>query len=195
MSAFSTILHSMSKSEHKALLKKLFIISMNRTKNNINPVGDHDLSNDIVSQTLIKGLEKQDQFSGDNICKWLVTILKTTHIDITRKGTFQVQETYTDFNNKIKDEPKKTRIKREHRVLDDIAEPSLEGDQMMSLYERDASECLGRLSTLENDIIRFRQQDYDYNQISLDLEITSANARVTLLRAKEKYMECMEGTA
>ena len=80
MSAFSKILHSMSKSDHEALLKKLFYIAKNRTQ------GDEDEAKDLVSQTLERGLIKQEQFSGDNIDKWLVKLLKNIHLDNLKEG-------------------------------------------------------------------------------------------------------------
>jgi DNA-directed RNA polymerase specialized sigma24 family protein len=89
----------------------------------------------------------------------------------------------------------KQKIKVVQRETEKTPELELHGNQILALVERDSSRCLGRLTELENDIIALRQQDYDYNQISIDLEITSANARVMFLRAKEKYIECMERAA
>lgn len=216
MSAFSNILNSMSKLEHKALLKKLFSIAMNRTQ------GDEDEAKDLVSQTLERGLIKQEQFTGTNIDKWLVKILKNIHLDNLKQGMVlerskeerkiikkKLEAIETDLNlaednndlnqiKKLKKDKKELEIKVNQRIkavereTEKTPEFENHGNQIAALVERDSSRCLGRLSELENDIIALRQQGYDYNQISLDLEITSANARVLLLRAKEKYIECME---
>jgi DNA-directed RNA polymerase specialized sigma24 family protein len=219
MSAFSKILNSMSKSEHMALLKKLFYIAMNRTQR------DEDEAKDLVSQTLERGLIKQEQFSGDNIDKWLVKLLKNIHLDNLKKGMVlarskeeqkiiknKLEVIKTELNlalddndlnqiKKLKEDKKelelkvKQKIKVVQRETEKTPELELHGNQILALVERDSSRCLGRLTELENDIIALRQQDYDYNQISIDLEITSANARVMFLRAKEKYIECMERAA
>ena len=219
MSVFSTILNSMSDSEHQALIKKLFYIAINRTH------GDEDQAKDLVSQTLERGLIKQEQFSGDNIDKWLVKLLKNIHLDNLKEGKklerskeerkiikkkLEVIETELnlagdskDLNQikKLKEDKKEleTKVQQKIKVMEreteKTSELELPGNQISALVERDSSRCLGRLSELENDIIALRQQDYDYIEISLELEITSVNARVILLRAKEKYINCMEGAA
>jgi len=209
----------------KELLKKLTRIAMNRTKNHFTPMGDHDMANDIVSRTLEKALEKQHQFSGDKIDAWLVDILKKTHLDIIKKGMIKERSKEErkifkkrladveielilaeDKNNikeieKLKEEKKelerkeKKKVKGVQRETENTPESGLQGEEITALLERDSSKCLGELSNAENDILALRQLDYDFNEISLDLGITSVNARVINLRAKEKYINCMEGRA
>ena len=53
---------------------KLTNIAMSKTFNEFD-------SDDLVQQTYLKALEKQDQFKGGLIDKWVVTILKNLHID------------------------------------------------------------------------------------------------------------------
>ena len=72
MSNFESMLFSDS------LKMKMINLAMSKTFNKFD-------AEDLVQQTYLKALERQDQFKGDNIDPWVITILKNLFIDSTRK--------------------------------------------------------------------------------------------------------------
>ncbi len=175
MSTFEKMLYS------EKLNIKLFNIAMSKTFN-------VDDSEDLVQETYLKALERQDQFSGSNIDPWVITILKNLFIDTKRKGTFSVKEVSRDFNNKKIEEIKK--VKRVNNYGDNVPEAKIIDDTDQILVERDKDRCLEKLSDKEREIIALKQSS-SYSDISIDLDIKQGTIRQILSRAKEKFMKCM----
>jgi RNA polymerase sigma factor (sigma-70 family) len=144
-----------------SLRKKMMNIAMSKTNYNI------DDSEDLIQKTYLKAFEKQDQFRGDLVDPWVITILKNTFIDgVRKKGPITVSNP------------------------DDMPEPSTPGYDEDILLERDRDMCLGQLSDDEREIIDLHQVN-SYIEISKDLNIEPGTLRQRLLRAKEKFMQCM----
>ena len=189
MSQFTKLLASLEKDGQKKMLGKLMAIAFVKTK-------DEFESENLVQETLLKALEKQDQFSGEkeeNLYQWLSVIMRNTHTDSWRRGTFVDEETSdcSDVDNK---KTKKTkRVKREINVIEQVPERGMIDDTSTLLVRRDAARCLAKLSDIQNEIISLRQNDNSFDEISQDLGITSGNARLIYLRAKDKYIYCMNG--
>jgi RNA polymerase sigma-70 factor, ECF subfamily len=152
MSNFESMLFSDS------LKTKMINLAMSKTFNKFD-------AEDLVQQTYLKALERQDQFRGDNIDPWVITILKNLFIDSTRK-------------------------KKEDLLGDDIPELASNDDSNSVLLERDKDKCLKGLSEREREIIALKQT-HSYDEIANDLNIKSGTLRQTLSRAKEKFMRCM----
>ncbi len=138
---------------------KLMNIAMSRTFNRFD-------AEDLVQTTYLKAIEKQDQFSGEKIDPWIVTILKNTFIDSTRK-------------------------KKPDLPGDDLPELTEDGDQENTLLERDRDMCFEKLDEVERDVIAMKQT-MSYKEIADFLQIKASSVRVKLLRAKEKFMICMD---
>jgi RNA polymerase sigma-70 factor (ECF subfamily) len=152
MSNFESMLFSDS------LKMKMINLAMSKTFNKFD-------AEDLVQQTYLKALERQDQFRGDNIDPWVITILKNLFIDSTRK-------------------------KKEDLLGDDIPELSVSDESDTVLLERDKAKCLKGLSEKERDIISLKQTS-SYQEISEDLGIKSGTLRQIFSRAQEKFMLCM----
>ena len=152
MSNFESMLFSDS------LKMKMINLAMSKTFNKFD-------AEDLVQQTYLKALERQDQFKGDNIDPWVITILKNLFIDSTRK-------------------------KREDLLGDNTPE-LYSGDESSSvLLERDKDKCLKGLSEKEREIIALKQIN-SYDEIEEDLDIKTGTLRQIYSRAKEKFMRCM----
>jgi RNA polymerase sigma-70 factor (ECF subfamily) len=141
-----------------SLKMKMINLAMSKTFNKFD-------AEDLVQQTYLKALERQDQFRGDNIDPWVITILKNLFIDSTRK-------------------------KKEDLLGDDIPELSVSDESDTVLLERDKAKCLKGLSEKERDIISLKQTS-SYQEISEDLGIKSGTLRQIFSRAQEKFMLCM----
>ena len=152
MSNFESMLFSDS------LKMKMINLAMSKTFNKFD-------AEDLVQQSYLKALERQDQFKGDNIDPWVITILKNLFIDSTRK-------------------------KREDLLGDDTPELSVSDESDTVLLERDKAKCLKGLSEKERDIISLKQTS-SYQEISEDLGIKSGTLRQIFSRAQEKFMLCM----
>ena len=152
MSNFESMLFSDS------LKMKMINLAMSKTFNKFD-------AEDLIQQTYLKALERQDQFKGNNIDPWVITILKNLFIDSTRK-------------------------KKEDLLGDDIPELSTSDDSSSVLLERDKDRCLQGLSEKEREIIALKQTN-SYDEIAEDLSIKTGTLRQMLSRAKEKFMRCM----
>ena len=152
MSNFESMLFS------ESLKMKMINLAMSKTFNK-------DDAEDLIQQTYLKALERQNQFKGNNIDPWVITILKNLFIDSTRK-------------------------KKEYLMGDDTPELSINDESSSILLERDKDKCLKGLSEKEREIIALKQTD-SYDEIAIDLEIKAGTLRQILSRAKEKFMRCM----
>ena len=152
MSTFENMLFSDS------LKTKMINIAMSKTFNTFD-------AEDLVQQTYLKALEKQDQFSGEVIDPWVITILKNLFIDNTRK-------------------------KKEELYGDDIPEIAIEDESTETLIERDKEKCLKQLSMKEREIIAL-MQTFSYEEISKSLLIKTGTIRQIKFRAQEKFTKCM----
>jgi RNA polymerase sigma-70 factor (ECF subfamily) len=141
-----------------SLKMKMINLAMSKTFNKFD-------AEDLVQQTYLKALERQDQFKGDNIDPWVITILKNLFIDSTRK-------------------------KREDLLGDDTPDISTGDESSSVLLERDKDKCLKGLSEKEREIISLKQTD-SYDEIAEDLDIKAGTLRQIFSRAKEKFMRCM----
>ena len=137
---------------------KMINLAMSKTFNKFD-------AEDLVQQTYLKALERQDQFKGNKIDPWVITILKNLFIDSTRK-------------------------KKEDLLGDDTPELSVSDESDTVLLERDKAKCLKGLSEKERDIISLKQTS-SYQEISEDLGIKSGTLRQIFSRAQEKFMLCM----
>ena len=152
MSNFESMLFSDS------LKMKMINLAMSKTFNKFD-------AEDLVQQSYLKALERQDQFKGDNIDPWVITILKNLFIDSTRK-------------------------KREDLLGDDTPELSANDESSSVLLERDKDKCLKGLSDKEREIIALKQTN-GYDEIADTLDMKAGTIRQIMFRAKEKFMRCM----
>ena len=152
MSNFESMLFSDS------LKMKMINLAMSKTFNEFD-------AEDLIQQTYLKAIERQDQFQGNNIDPWVITILKNLFIDSTRK-------------------------KKEDLLGDDTPELSADDDSSSALIERDKDRCLQGLSEKEREIIALKQTN-SYDEIAEDIGIKTGTLRQMFSRAKEKFMQCM----
>ena len=152
MSDFESMLFAHS------LKLKLINLAMAKTFNKFD-------AEDLVQQTYLKALERQDQFRGEKLDPWVITILKNLFIDTTRK-------------------------KKEQLLGDDLPELHSLDEAELSLIERDKDKCLRKLSDKERELIALKQNN-SYKEICEDLDIKEGTLRQAFARAKEKFMICM----
>ena len=124
---------------------------------------------DLIQNTYLKAIERKDQFGGDNIDPWVITILCNSFIDSTRKKT---EELMGDD------------------LPDLVSNEDSESSMIESELEQERDACMKTLSNEERDVIALHQTS-SYDEISKMLSIKSGTLRQMLRRAKEKFMQCM----
>jgi len=175
------------------LRKKLLNMAKAKTINDRQPF---DAAKDLLHDTYLKAIERQDQFSGEIIDPWVVRILQNTFIDSTRKGKFSVEVISRDSEDNPKRDSsnnpimEKKRVKAELLLGDDAPEASTKDPSHNAMAERDLAECMKELNEIERDVVAM-QQTMSYKEIAVVLDIKAASLRVKLCRAKEKLMICM----
>lgn len=153
-------------------------------------VNDHEIAQDIVSETFLAGLRSKDNFKGNAKERtWLVAILKHKIIDHYRhksslKGSAEMQ---VDWNNEDQQGDW-----LEERVQDGI-NPNI--TDLIENQELGSAilECLGTLDEKHAEIFRLRtMENYETEAICNEYDITPSNLWVIIHRARKAMMDCLK---
>ena len=166
-----------SKDKREDLTQKVFLRCMAITRN-------REEARDLAQETIMKGLERINQFDGRHLNAWLGMIAKNTYIDKTRKKTY----TYTDKITK-----KQEKIAREN-LPGDLPELSQESHEEGILIGIDLEACIEKLEDEERENIALLPVSSN-DEMAEELEISSSNLRVKVFRVRNKLAECLEMAA
>ena len=139
---------------------RAFAVSKTRNK---------DDADDLVQETLLKAIEKEDQFEvGTNMVAWLVTILRNTYYDRVRSHavsrTDSIEEMEAGF---------------------DIETP---GVQVTTVEISELNDYIDGLPETEQEMIRMTAEEMSSQQIADALNMSVVNTRTRLCRLrKEMY--------
>lgn len=163
-----------SRDKREDLTQKVFLRCMAITRN-------REEARDLAQETILKGLERIDQFDGKHLNAWLGMIARNTYIDKKRKKTY----TYTDKITK-----KQEKIDRES-LTGDLPELSQESHEEGVLIRMELERCMKKLSEEDREIIALLPVSTN-EEMAEELEISSNNMRVKISRARNKLAECLE---
>lgn len=153
-------------------------------------VNDHEIAQDLISETFFAGLKSKDNFKGEASERtWLIAILKRKIIDHYRKinsnkGKAEVRINYNDSENegdwleeKVSDPYSKN------------AQDSLENEELgMAIFG-----CLDGLPEKQATIFRMKTVDgIDTEAICNEFNITASNLWVIIHRARKAMADCLE---
>lgn len=153
-------------------------------------VNDHEIAQDIVSETFLAALRSKDNFKGNAKERtWLVAILKHKIIDHYRrknslKGSAEIQVDWHDENQEGD--------WLEERVQDGT-NPTI--DELIENQELGSAilECLDTLDEKHAEIFRLRTiENYETEAICNEYDITPSNLWVIVHRARKAMMDCLE---
>lgn len=153
-------------------------------------VNDHEVAQDIVSETFLAALRSKDNFQGKSAERtWLVAILKHKIIDYYRrknsiKGSAEVRVDWYD------EEQEGDWL--EQRVED---ERNLNIGETIENQELGAAilECLDTLDEKHAEIFRLRTiENYETEAICNEFDITPSNLWVIVHRARTAMVKCLE---
>lgn len=155
---------NLSESDFRDLCLKLIRIAMTKTLNKFD-------AEDLVQTTILKALKNKESFSNSNnssLDAWMITILKNSFIDSTRK-------------------------KKEQLLGEDIPEVEIQGEQGLSDSERMLSMCIEKLSQTDKEIISMVKVGESYSFIAEVLNTTAGNIKKRVCLARKDLSLCLEG--
>ena len=153
-------------------------------------LNDHEVAQDIISDTFLAGLKSKDNFKGEATERtWLISILKRKIIDHYRKinsnkGKAEVRINYNDTDNE-----------------GDWLEEQVEDFSEMNAQESMENEelglailgCLESINEKQAEIFKLKTIDgVDTETICNEYNITPSNLWVIIHRARKALADCLE---
>lgn len=155
-------------------------------------VNDHEVSQDLISETFLAGLKSKKNFKGEASERtWLISILKRKIIDHYRKknskkGQAEVHIAYND-----EDAEGEWLEERVSDPYDKTAEDKMENEELGLAILK----CLDGLSDKHATIFKMKTIDnFDTEVICNEFNITPSNLWVIIHRARKGLMECLDNT-
>lgn len=153
-------------------------------------VSDHEIAQDLVSETFLAGLKSAANFKGEASERtWLISILKRKIIDHYRKinsnkGKAEVRMQYSD-----EDSEGDWLEERVSDPFDKTAEDKMENTELgMTIHD-----CLDKLNPKQAAIFKMKTIDnFDTEAICNEYNITSSNLWVIIHRARTAMANCLE---
>ena len=157
----------------------------------ITRVNNHEIAQDLISETFMAGLKSMKNFKGEASERtWLISILKRKIIDHYRKinsnkGKAEVRINFSNSEDSEGDW-------LEERVSDPFdgnAEAAMENTELGSAIQN----CLSKLPAKQANIFEMKTiLNYDTETICNELNITASNLWVIIHRARTAMASCLE---
>ena len=138
---------------------------------------DIDIAQDLIQETYARIIEKKSNFDGDDPLPWAITIMRNYFYDTHRK-----KKEYQLDDEKSQD------ISTGKTLEDSHLAHEKEGKVKARMHF-----CLKKLTNNDREIIALKQQDFSYQHIAEVLDMSQANARVRMTRARDMLRICLEG--
>jgi len=157
----------------------------------ISRLNDHDLAKDIVQDTFLSALKSMKNFKGEATERtWLVSILKHKIIDQYRKSNSKKGKAEVRMSFYEEGENKGKWI--EEKAPSDwgnFGEKDIENSELKEILNR----CIERLPKNQRMVFLLKTvKNYQTEEISNELQLTSSNIWVIIHRARIALRECME---
>ncbi len=153
-------------------------------------VNNHEVAQDLISETFLAGLKSQKNFKGEASERtWLISILKRKIIDHYRKinstkGKAEVRMSYTD-----EDAEGSWIEERVSDPFDKTAEDTMENEELgLAILN-----CLDGLNERQATIFKMKTIDgFDTEAICNEFDITPSNLWVIIHRARNAMADCLQ---
>jgi RNA polymerase sigma-70 factor (ECF subfamily) len=153
-------------------------------------VNDHEVAQDLISETFLAGLKSQNNFKGEASERtWLISILKRKIIDHyrkinSRKGKAEVRMNYND-----EDAEGDWLEERVSDPFDKTAEDKMVNEELgLAILN-----CLDGLNEKQATIFKMKTiEGFDTEAICNEFNITPSNLWVIIHRARKAMADCLE---
>ncbi len=153
-------------------------------------VNDHEIAQDLISETFLAGLKSKANFKGEASERtWLISILKRKIIDHYRKinsnkGKAEIRVNYSDEDSE--GDWLEERVKD---PFDKTAEDNLENEELgLAILN-----CMENLDERQSKIFKMKTiENFDTEAICNEFDITPSNLWVIIHRARRSMAMCLE---
>jgi RNA polymerase sigma-70 factor (TIGR02943 family) len=153
-------------------------------------VNDHEVAQDLISETFLAGLKSKDNFKGEASERtWLISILKRKIIDHYRKSNSKKGKSEVRMTYKDEDSDGEWLEERVSDPFDKTAEDTLVNEELgLAILN-----CLENLNEKQASIFRMKTIDgFDTEAICNEFNITPSNLWVIIHRARKSMADCLE---
>lgn len=155
---------------------------------------DANTVDDIVQETILTAIEKQDGFKNNSSLKtWLFVILRNKTIDALRRGKREV--TISDLSDN--DDDLEESLFNQQGSWNQEAKPTSWGNPEASLEQSEFwvvfNACLHHLPEQTSRVFMMRELlEFEVDDICKELNLSTSNCWVTLHRARAKLRLCLD---
>lgn len=153
-------------------------------------VNDHEVAQDLISETFFAGLKSAANFKGEASERtWLTSILKRKIIDHYRKSNSKKGKAEVRMNYTSEDNDGDWLEERVSDPFDKTAEDTMENSELgEAIYN-----CLDGINAKQAAIFKMKTIDnFDTEAICNEFDITASNLWVIIHRARTAMAECLE---
>ena len=153
-------------------------------------VNDHEIAQDLISETFLAGLKSKDNFKGDASERtWLISILKRKIIDHYRRINSNKGKAEIRVNYSGEDSEGDWLEERVKDPFDKTAEDSLENEELgLAIFN-----CLGKLDDRQAQIFKRKTiENFDTEAICNEFNITPSNLWVIIHRVRRSLAMCLQ---
>jgi RNA polymerase sigma factor, sigma-70 family len=153
-------------------------------------VNDHEIAQDLISETFLAGLKSQKNFKGEASERtWLISILKRKIIDHYRKINSRKGKAEVRMNYNSEDAEGDWLEERVSDPFDKTAEDTMVNEELgLAILN-----CLEGLNEKQAAIFKMKTIDgFDTEAICNEFHITPSNLWVIIHRARKAMADCLE---
>lgn len=155
-------------------------------------VNDHEVAQDLISETFLAGLKSGPNFKGEASERtWLISILKRKIIDHYRKKNSKKGKAEVHIDYQDEDSEGEWLEERVSDPFDRTAEEIMENEELGAAIMK----CLGTLNDKQATIFKMKTIDnFDTEAICNEFDITPSNLWVIIHRARTAMAKCLENS-
>ncbi|RDK84272.1 sigma-70 family RNA polymerase sigma factor [Marinirhabdus gelatinilytica] len=155
-------------------------------------VNDHEVAQDLISETFLAGLKSAPNFKGEASERtWLISILKRKIIDHYRKKNSKKGKAEVHIEYRDEDSEGEWLEERVSDPYDRTAEDRMENEELGLAIMK----CLETLNDRHASIFKMKTIDnFDTEAICNEFEITPSNLWVIIHRARTSMAKCLENS-
>lgn len=153
-------------------------------------VNDHEIAQDLISETFLAGLKSQKNFKGEASERtWLISILKRKIIDHYRKINSRKGKAEVRMNYNSEDAEGDWLEERVSDPFDKTAEDTMVNEELgLAILN-----CLEGLNEKQAAIFKMKTiEGFDTETICNEYNITPSNLWVIIHRARKAMADCLE---